>query len=186
MERICHDWDNSAERMRKALGYKEGVKLHACCGLFLHFLELLHQKAPAGEFPDFEKQLRATFMSGLMDAELTHIAETAVPPGDITAIGAFRLRSGSGAVFEKYLKGVHYRFQKEPHLIDMSTGCAGTRSRAMRQGLPLRPKREQKSWLKSSPMQPSSNCPIRLRRTSRSSVRSFPQKLMQTRRSPWT
>ncbi|CAK9045751.1 unnamed protein product [Durusdinium trenchii] len=90
LERICHDWDNSAERMRKALGYKEGVKLHACCGLFLHFLELLHQKAPAGEFPDFEKQLRATFMSGLMDAELTHIAETAVPPGDITAIGAFR------------------------------------------------------------------------------------------------
>ena len=98
LNRLCGDWDRASEKMRKAMTYKEGCQLHVCCGMYLHFLEVLQQRAPASEFPEFKKALEEQFLSGLMDAELCHAAENSVPPGDVCSIGSFR------PVKSKYMK----------------------------------------------------------------------------------
>ena len=91
LEAICSDWDAVPAKLRKALSYRDGCSLHTTCGMFIHFLDALQNRAPAAEFPEFESKLTETFMGGVMDPELTYCAEHSVPPGDVCAIGAFRL-----------------------------------------------------------------------------------------------
>lgn len=88
--RLCADWDAQSDKMRKAWSMKDGNAIHVCCGIFLHMLEVLQQKAPSSEFAGFADSLMKVFMCGIMDAELTHIAESSVPPADLMAVGAFR------------------------------------------------------------------------------------------------
>ena len=92
VSRICQDWDQLPEKLRKPLTFKDGVLLHQSCGMFLHFLDLLEARAPAAEFKEISEKLMATFMGGVMDPELVYAAEHSVPPGDVNSIGPFRCR----------------------------------------------------------------------------------------------
>ena len=91
ISRICSDWDQLPEKMRKPMTYRDGCTLHLMCGMFLHFLDVLEARAPSAEFPEFAKKLTETFMCGVMDPELAYVADTCVPPGDVMSIGPFRL-----------------------------------------------------------------------------------------------
>lgn len=90
LARLCHDWDILPDGLRKATSFKEAVPVHMSCGMFIHFLGILQEKAPAGEFKELEFKLTETFMSGMMDPELRRAAENSVPPGDVKSIGSFR------------------------------------------------------------------------------------------------
>ena len=50
--------------------------------------------APSKDFPAMERVLMEQFMHGYLDADLQHVLETAVPPGDLAAIGSFRRPTG--------------------------------------------------------------------------------------------
>ena len=79
--------------MRKSPSLREAVSLHQSCALFLHFLKILEVSLPSSEFPAAKEKLNASFLLGVLDADLITIGENAVPPGDIKAIGAFRTAS---------------------------------------------------------------------------------------------
>lgn len=90
MKRLCSDWDNLAAGMRKCWTYKDAVLLHTACGMFLHMDNLLRAKAPASEYNAASGKLLEQFMCGIMDAELIHVAENGVPPGNIQDVSYFR------------------------------------------------------------------------------------------------
>ena len=138
ISRICSDWDQLPEKMRKPMTYRDGCTLHLMCGMFLHFLDVLEARVPSAEFPEFAKKLTETFMCGVMGPELAYVADTCVPPGDVMSIGPFRLgvptNDLSGLVIclrEDFLStfaAVNFlsTMQGQDHLL-RNTICEGTR-----------------------------------------------------------
>ena len=90
LDRLCVQWDGFPHSMKKAFTFKEGSAIHLCCGLFIHFVEVLRQEAPASEYESIAGRLRQKFLLGVMDHELKAQSETNVPPGDMKALSAFR------------------------------------------------------------------------------------------------
>ena len=90
IERLCSDWDNTPSGMRKAVSVKDAQALHQCCGLFQHFAWKLGEVLPGGEIKAAREKLNAHFLLDGMDAELSTVAETSVPPGDLKCLGPFR------------------------------------------------------------------------------------------------
>ena len=76
---------------RQACTFKEVTVKHAVCGAFLHFLRQLEAVAPASKFSEMQEALRRQFQSGYLDADLTHVCETQVPPASLHDVGGFRL-----------------------------------------------------------------------------------------------
>lgn len=88
--RLQSDFDRCAEGMRKACNYREGLLKHQCCAVFLHFLGRLQRVSPPAEFKLAEESLEQQFLQGLLDFDLQHAVESQVPPGDMSAVAAFR------------------------------------------------------------------------------------------------
>ena len=70
--------------------WKDTAVKHAVCGAFLFFLNELSKIAPARDFTTMETHLKHQFAWGYMDADLTHVLETQVPPGSLAGVSAFR------------------------------------------------------------------------------------------------
>lgn len=90
-----HDHDTLQPESRKPYTFKDANKLHQCCGAFLYFSQKLRDIAPEKEYPAMLDSLKSQFVHGYLDADLQHVLECNVPPGDLAAIGAFRRPSGS-------------------------------------------------------------------------------------------
>lgn len=91
LERIISDHDQTASGMRKALSFKEAVKVHQATGCFLYFLNKLKQICPEKDFPEFERGLKAQFMGGFLDVDLINTLEEQVPAAsDVSSVKAFR------------------------------------------------------------------------------------------------
>ena len=90
MERIKQDYDSSAPAMRKAVSFTTGMQKHQACGAFLHFLRMFEKIAPPADYERASVELHKMFLRGLLDADLQHVLASSFPPGDLTAIAAFR------------------------------------------------------------------------------------------------
>ena len=111
MQRIQNDHDRTPSSMRKALSFSQALAKHQCCGLYLHFAQLLKRMMPPDDFVEAKKSLSSQFASGYLDPDLSHALETTFPPGDVSSISAFRrdfsaelqngLRSDMGLPFVK-------------------------------------------------------------------------------------
>ena len=76
--------------MRKAVSYTIGLQKHQACGAFLHFLRMFERLAPPADYDRAYVELHKMFLRGLLDADLQHVLTTSFPPGDLSAIAAFR------------------------------------------------------------------------------------------------
>ena len=101
-----HDHDTMLPESRKPFTFKDASKLHQCCGAFIYFIQKLRDMAPEKEYPAMLESLQSQFIHGYLDADLLHVLECNVPPGDLAAIGSFRRPSGS-------LTRVTFRFVDE-------------------------------------------------------------------------
>lgn len=91
LERIISDHDQVAPGMRKALSFKDAVKIHQSAGCFLFFMQKLQQICPERDFQEYARGLRSQFMSGFLDADLITTLEDQVPAAaDIKNVKAFR------------------------------------------------------------------------------------------------
>ena len=61
LARLCHDWDILPDGLRRPMAFKEAVPVHMACGMFIHFLADLQEKAPAGDFQDLQKKAHRDF-----------------------------------------------------------------------------------------------------------------------------
>ena len=92
LQRLVIDHDNHPAQLRKALSYKEAVKVHQCCGAYLFLLAKIQKIAPENLFQTISTDLYIQFKAGLLDPDLLHVVETQVPANaDIKAVSAFRL-----------------------------------------------------------------------------------------------
>ena len=94
LDRLEHEHDTTFVDSRKALSFKDGLKLHQVAGLFLTMLAKLELVAPSRDFPAMRSGLLDQFMHGYLDADLQHVLEQSVPPGDPNSIGGFRRPPG--------------------------------------------------------------------------------------------
>lgn len=62
VRRLCQDWDAMAEKLRRPWSSRDGGQLHQCCGLYLHFLDMLQSRAPAKGFIVGHAGLHRTFL----------------------------------------------------------------------------------------------------------------------------
>lgn len=76
--------------LRRALNYKDAVSKHQVSGAYLHFKDLMQSKCPEKDWPSVAKDLDNAFFQRFMDADLLAALQGSVPPGDVTAIAAFR------------------------------------------------------------------------------------------------
>ena len=90
LDRLEKKFDTCFVDNRPATSYKEGLRIHQSCGLFIHMLERLEALAPSKGFPSMKKGLMEQFVHSYLDADLAHVIEHTVPPADLSAIGAFR------------------------------------------------------------------------------------------------
>lgn len=90
VDRIKQDYDSSQPAMRKAVSYTIGLQKHQACGAFLHFLRMFERLAPPADYDRAYVELHKMFLRGLLDADLQHVLTTSFPPGDLSAIAAFR------------------------------------------------------------------------------------------------
>lgn len=90
-QRLIGDHDRAGQSLKKALTFKDAITLHQNCGAFLFFLAKLEEVAPAGQFKEMKEGLLAQFMSGHVDADLSHTLENFVPlNADPKGISVFR------------------------------------------------------------------------------------------------
>lgn len=93
VQRLQLDHDNTAQQLRKAVSFKDALKVHQSCGAFIFFLSKLQELAPEKEFADMKAELTAQFNSGLLDADLQHCVDNQIPANaDLRNISAFRQR----------------------------------------------------------------------------------------------
>lgn len=91
LERVVNDHDQVAPGLRKALIFKEALKIHQAAGCFLFFMQKLQQLCPEKDFLERQRGLRSQFMSGFLDADLISTLEEQVPAAaDIKSVKAFR------------------------------------------------------------------------------------------------
>ena len=91
LDRIVSDHDSVPEPLRKALTFKDAVRLHQAAGSFLYFLRELEKIAPSGQFPEMETTLRSQFSSKFLDGDLVHVLEDKLPAtSDLSSPCAFR------------------------------------------------------------------------------------------------
>lgn len=90
IDRLIKSHDDTANSMKKAMAYKEGVSLHQLCGGFIHYCAELEKMMPPAMFKEANEALRNSFLSGFLDPDLQHCLQTQVPPGDLRGISAFR------------------------------------------------------------------------------------------------
>lgn len=88
VKRMCKDWDRLP--YKRAWGEKSLLKLHLCCGAFLHFKGLLQGAVSNADFQAAEGRLQENFMMGFIDLELEHALDEMVPPGEIGKLPTFR------------------------------------------------------------------------------------------------
>lgn len=93
IDRLCSDWDSQACNLRRAWSWKEAHIIHQSGGMFLHFCDMLEKQMPNNQ--DFLATMKQHFLLEGMDPDLLAVAERAVPPGDLKAIGLCRLVLGS-------------------------------------------------------------------------------------------
>lgn len=93
--RLEHDHDACVPELRKAVTFKDALRVHQSCGAFLHFIKLLRDLAPESDFPAMHDGLKSQLKLGYLDADFAHILDTTVPPGDPAAVGSFRRPLGS-------------------------------------------------------------------------------------------
>ena len=92
LQRLVIDHDNHPPQLRKAVSFKEAVKVHQACGAYLFFLAKIQQIAPENRFNAIRIDLYTQFKAGLLDPDLLHVVESQVPANaDIKAVSAFRL-----------------------------------------------------------------------------------------------
>ncbi|CAK9008254.1 FO synthase subunit 1 [Durusdinium trenchii] len=91
LDRVINDHDQAAPGVKKALTYKEAVKVHQSCGGFLFFLQRFKQLCPEKDYTKFSDSLRSQFMSGFLDADLITTLEEQVPnAAEVSEVKAFR------------------------------------------------------------------------------------------------
>ena len=91
LDRVISDHDQVAPGLRKALNFKEAVKIHQAAGCFLFFMQKLQQLCPEKDFLECQRGLKSHFMSGFLDADLVSTLEEQVPAAaDIKSVKAFR------------------------------------------------------------------------------------------------
>ena len=91
LDRVINDHDQAAPGVKKALTYKEAVKVHQSCGGFLFFLQRFKQLCPEKDYTKFSDSLRSQFMSGFLDADLITTLEEQVPNAtEVSEVKAFR------------------------------------------------------------------------------------------------
>jgi len=89
---MCRDWDKLMPSMRKAWNFKDTSGLHAACGGFIYFMNLLKEKLPTAEFEKVHEELEVQFMMGFLDPDIHHALETTAPPAPVDSVQF--LRSG--------------------------------------------------------------------------------------------
>ena len=92
IRRMCRDWDKLAPNMRKAWNFKDTSGLHAACGGFIYFMNLLKEKLPTAEFEKVHQELEVQFKMGFWDPDIHHALETTAPPAPVDSVQF--LRSG--------------------------------------------------------------------------------------------
>lgn len=91
MDRLIEDHDSTAEGLRKAISFKDAVKIHQAAGCFLFFLGKFQQLCPEKDFAEYHRGLKSQFMAGFLDADLVSTLEDQVPANaDISNVKAFR------------------------------------------------------------------------------------------------
>ena len=90
LDRLEKKFDTCYVDNRAATSFKEGMRIHPSCVLFIPMLERLEALAPSKDFQSMKQGLMEQFMHAYLDADLAHVIENSVPPADLSTIGAFR------------------------------------------------------------------------------------------------
>ena len=92
-QRMINDYDS--QLTKKQLSYKESLARHQACGCFVYYMKKLKGVAPVSEFESCREALVGQFQLQYLDGDLLHHLETAVPPGNLEDVSAFRSRYAS-------------------------------------------------------------------------------------------
>lgn len=87
---MTKEWDKQSPTMRKAFSFRDLASLHASCGGFLHFVNLLRSTVASSEFETHYATLLDQFMMGFLDPDIMHALETSAPPSSMTAVAFLR------------------------------------------------------------------------------------------------
>ena len=88
---MAGDHDNTPAPLRKAVSFKDAIKVHQSCGVFLFLMAKLQSIAPEKEFEGMRNDLLNQFKCGLLDADLLHCVDQQVPANaELLSVGAMR------------------------------------------------------------------------------------------------
>ncbi|CAK9076028.1 unnamed protein product [Durusdinium trenchii] len=91
LARLAGDHDNTPAPLRKAVSFKDAIKVHQSCGVFLFMMAKLQSIAPEKEFEGMRNDLLNQFKCGLLDADLLHCVDQQVPANaELLSVGAMR------------------------------------------------------------------------------------------------
>lgn len=85
------DFTRVPEGSRKPLNYKDAVSKHQVCGAYLHLKAELQSRCPEKEWKAVVDEIDEAFFQQYLDVDLQMVLQQYIPPGDVNAIGAFRL-----------------------------------------------------------------------------------------------
>ena len=85
---MINDYDS--QLTKKQLSYKESLARHQACGCFVYYMKKLKGVAPVSEFESCREALVGQFQLQYLDGDLLHHLETAVLPGNLEDVSAFR------------------------------------------------------------------------------------------------
>ncbi|CAK9030600.1 unnamed protein product, partial [Durusdinium trenchii] len=90
VDRLIKDWDRQPVGLKKSWGYREAAQLHAVCGAFIHYTNVLKAKISEETYQAELPGLKEQFAGSFLDPELLHSLQSSVPPGDISSISVLR------------------------------------------------------------------------------------------------
>lgn len=90
LERLKGDWDRQPPEYRKQWTVKDAVLLHSVTGAFLHFRNGLKSHIPKADYDAALPNLDSQFLSGYIDAELSHLVSTSVPTMQLRDVAFLR------------------------------------------------------------------------------------------------
>lgn len=87
---MTKEWDKQSPTMRKPFNFRDLSLLHASCGGFLHFADLLRNTVASSEFEKHYGTLLDQFMMGFLDPDIMRALETSAPPSSMSAVAFLR------------------------------------------------------------------------------------------------